>query len=152
MPGRAAPRVTSARSHHPTARIGATAPAGEAAVTSQQWTLTDTGNGCFKLVNLGNGLVADIASASTANGALLVQTTDTSASAELRQIVRGNRPTSGPALGTPSGRTVAVRVRDGAEPASVEHVSGPSTGRSRRHPPTDQSASFRRSITCQETR
>ncbi|MFJ9906813.1 RICIN domain-containing protein [Streptomyces sp. NPDC101152] len=53
-------------------------------------TLTDAGGGYFKMVDSAGDLVADVASASTANGALIVQATDTGANDELWQVVRVN--------------------------------------------------------------
>jgi hypothetical protein len=58
--------------------------------SSQKWTLTDAGGGYFKLVDSASGMVADVASASTANGALIVQATDTGADDQLWQVVRVN--------------------------------------------------------------
>ncbi|HYM76841.1 MAG TPA: RICIN domain-containing protein [Candidatus Dormibacteraeota bacterium] len=50
--------------------------------TTQQWTLTPTSNGYYTVANLATGLALDVFQASTAGGAVLVQTVSSSAQSQ----------------------------------------------------------------------
>ncbi|MFF7887500.1 RICIN domain-containing protein [Streptomyces sp. NPDC020794] len=57
---------------------------------SQKWTLTDAGNGYYKLKNVGSGFNAAVAQSSTSNGAAVVQWNDLNIDDQLWKIVRIN--------------------------------------------------------------
>ena len=57
---------------------------------SQKWTLTDAGNGYYKLKNVGSGFNAGVAQSLTSNGAAVVQWNDLSNDDQLWKIVRIN--------------------------------------------------------------
>lgn len=57
---------------------------------SQKWTLTDAGNGYYKLRNVNSSLVAGVAQSSTTNGAAVVQWNSLTVDDQLWKIVRIN--------------------------------------------------------------
>ncbi|WP_369679722.1 RICIN domain-containing protein [Streptomyces mirabilis] len=58
--------------------------------TDSQWTLTDAGNGYYKLKNLNSGLNAGVAQSFTSNGAAVIQWNDVNVDDQLWKIVRIN--------------------------------------------------------------
>ncbi|GAA1962894.1 RICIN domain-containing protein [Kitasatospora viridis] len=58
--------------------------------TSQQWSLTDTGNGDYQVVNRASGLALTVVGAATGDGALLDQETSSAASVQRWTITKIN--------------------------------------------------------------
>ncbi|NUP21082.1 MAG: RICIN domain-containing protein, partial [Streptomyces sp.] len=57
---------------------------------SQKWTLTDAGDGYYRLRNVNSALVAGIAQSSTADGAAVIQWNSLDVDDQLWKIVRIN--------------------------------------------------------------